>query len=118
MFGGIMSELKNSEDLEEYVLVSSMNAAAFFKSIDYKHEVFEGCRIDFSPFICKEIYRDLLNGLEINGPNMAQKHGLFAAIVPIKHPNGKVVISAELGVVFPFVRSSEEQKPTPPEKSS
>jgi hypothetical protein len=117
MFGGIMNEFKSSEDLEKYVLVSSKNAAAFFKSINYKHEVFEGCKIDFSPFICGEIYKDLLSDLEVNGPNVAQKHGLFAAIMPVKYPDGNVVISAELGVIFPFVKS-EKQKPIPPGKSS
>jgi len=113
-----MSKQKDANDLEKYLSASSENAAMFFKAIDYKHEVFQGCKIDFSPFICGEIYKDLLGSLDVNdGPNMAQKHGLFAAIVPIRQPNGMISISAEFGVVFPFSKS-DEQKTIPPEKSS
>lgn len=88
------------KDLDRYIEVSSKHASKVLINVNF--EPFEGIKMDMSPDVCANIYKDLISRLIKEQRAVIHRYCLLVTLIPIsKQSDGNLILSIRLGVLFP-----------------
>lgn len=107
----IVTQILEANDI--YIKHSAKEAAEYFKRKEISHVILGG-KMQFTAYDCELQYRDLIVEMLVNKQNVNHRRGLWAAVIPRRLPDDKLLIHIHCGICFPDVEDDSSKQADKP----